>query len=262
MAESTRERILDAALRAYGTDGFAATSLDALAADLGIRKQTILYYFPSKHAVFEAVVDRAASDLVKVFEEEAARGIDGLDQVEAIVKRVFRLAVRQPQLLGLIREVTRPGSLSIDRLSAHTAPIFDRARDFLQREMDAGRMKAQRPRDAPAVALLDRGRGGDRAGSSAGDGDLRLPSQVRSPAAKNSSAFFGLRSSRYSATTSARSAESTRRRRRPKTTSGRRSLAGAATSDPSVGVREERSISCGCEPSRSRGPSGRTGPWR
>ena len=135
MAESTRERILDAALRAYGTDGFAATSLDALAADLGIRKQTILYYFPSKHAVFEAVVDRAASDLVKVFEEEAARGIDGLDQVEAIVKRVFRLAVRRPQLLGLIREVTRPGSLSIDRLSAHTAPIFDRARDFLQREM-------------------------------------------------------------------------------------------------------------------------------
>ncbi|NDH75804.1 MAG: TetR family transcriptional regulator [Actinobacteria bacterium] len=150
MAESTRERILDAALRAYGTDGFAATSLDALAADLGIRKQTILYYFPSKHAVFEAVVDRAASDLVKVFEEEAARGIDGLDQVEAIVKRVFRLAVRQPQLLGLIREVTRPGSLSIDRLSAHTAPIFDRARDFLQREMDAGRM---RPSD-PEMLLL------------------------------------------------------------------------------------------------------------
>ena len=145
MAESTRERILDAALRAYGTDGFAATSLDALAADLGIRKQTILYYFPSKHAVFEAVVDRAASDLVKVFEEEAARGIDGLDQVEAIVKRVFRLAVRRPQLLGLIREVTRPGSLSIDRLSAHTAPIFDRARDFLQREMDAGRMKSSDP---------------------------------------------------------------------------------------------------------------------
>ena len=148
MAESTRERILDAALRAFGTEGFAATSLDALATELGIRKQTILYYFPSKQAIFEAVVDRAASDLVKVFEEQAARDIGGLDQVEAIVKRVFRLAVRRPQLLGL--EVTRPGSLSIDRLSAHTAPIFDRARDFLQREMDAGRM---RPSD-PEMLLL------------------------------------------------------------------------------------------------------------
>ena len=150
MAESTRERILDAALRAFGSEGFAATSLDALATELGIRKQTVLYYFPSKQAIFEAVVDHAASDLVKVFEEQAARGIGGLDQVEAIVKRVFRLAVRRPQLLGLIREVTRPGSLSIDRLSAHTAPIFDRARDFLQREMDAGRM---RPSD-PEMLLL------------------------------------------------------------------------------------------------------------
>ena len=57
MAETTRDRILDAALRAYGTEGFAVTSLDALADQLGIRKQTILYYFPSKHAVFEAVID-------------------------------------------------------------------------------------------------------------------------------------------------------------------------------------------------------------
>ena len=122
-AVPTRDRILDSALRAYGTDGFAATSLDALAAELGIRKQTILYYFPTKQAVFESVIDRDATDLVKVFEQEASRGLTGLDQVEAIVKRVFRLAVRTPELLGLIREVTRPGSLSIDRLADHTAPI-------------------------------------------------------------------------------------------------------------------------------------------
>ena len=107
MAESTRDRILDAALRAYGTEGFAATSLDALAAQLGIRKQTILYYFPSKQAVFEAVIDTAAIDLAKVFEEEASRGLVGLEQVEAIVRRVFRLAVAQPELLGLVREVTQ-----------------------------------------------------------------------------------------------------------------------------------------------------------
>lgn len=145
MAESTRDRILDAALRAYGTEGFAATSLDALAADLGIRKQTILYYFPSKQAVFEAVIDTAAVDLAKVFEEEASRGLVGLDQVEAIVRRVFRLAVAQPELLGLVREVTRPGSLSADRLATQVAPVFDRAREFLQREMDSGHLRSSDP---------------------------------------------------------------------------------------------------------------------
>lgn len=96
MAETTRDRILDAALRAYGTEGFAVTSLDALADQLGIRKQTILYYFPSKHAVFEAVIDAAAIDLATAFEEEASRGLVGLEQVEAIVRRVFDLRSPNP----------------------------------------------------------------------------------------------------------------------------------------------------------------------
>ncbi len=150
MTQPTRDRILDAALRAYGTDGFAATSLDALADQLGIRKQTILYWFPSKQALFEAVIDAAALDLVKLFETEASRGLAGLDQVEAIVGQVFRLAVRRPELLGLVREVTRPGSLSVDRLAQQVAPAFDRARDFLQREMDAGRFH----RSDPTMLLL------------------------------------------------------------------------------------------------------------
>ena len=151
MAEvPTRERILDRALRAYGTDGYSATSLDALADQLGVRKQTILYYFATKQALFDAVVDEAAADLVKVFNEEASRGLTGIGQVEAIVRHVFRLAVRRPDLLGLVREVTRPGSVTAERLAGHVAPMFDRARDFLQREMDAGRL---RPSD-PSMLLL------------------------------------------------------------------------------------------------------------
>lgn len=141
----TRERILDVALAAYGTDGYAATSLDALAEQLGVRKQTILYYYPSKQVLFDAVVDEAAADLVKVFEEEASRGLSGINQVEAIVRHVFRLAVRRPELLGLVREVTRPGSVTADRLAAHVSPTFDRANEFLQREMDAGRLRKSDP---------------------------------------------------------------------------------------------------------------------
>jgi len=150
MIESTQDRILDAALRAYGTHGFAATSLDALAEELGIRKQTILYWFPSKQALFEAVIDAAVVDLAKLFEVEASRGLTGLDQVEAIVGSVFRLAVRRPELLGLVREVTRPGSLSVDRLAEQVTPAFDRARDFLLREMEAGRLH----RSDPTMLLL------------------------------------------------------------------------------------------------------------
>jgi len=150
MTETTRERILDAALRTFGTVGFSATSLDALAVQLGIRKQTILYWFPSKQAVVDAVIDRAAGELVAVFESEAGTGRTGLAQVEAIVRRVFRLAVARPELLGLVREVTRPGSRSTERLRGHTEPLFDRARAYLDREMNAGRIR----RSDPSMLLL------------------------------------------------------------------------------------------------------------
>ena len=150
MVPSTRDRILDAALRAFGREGFAATSLDALADQLGIRKQTILYHFNAKQTLFEAVIDRAAVDLAKLFEDEASRGLTGLTQSEAIVRRVFRLAVARPELLGLVREVTRPGSLSADRLATQVAPAFDRARSFLEREMAGGRLR----RSDPEMLLL------------------------------------------------------------------------------------------------------------
>lgn len=150
MSGSTRDRILAEALRAFGTHGFAATTLDGLADELGIRKQTILYHYSSKQALFEAVIDAAAIDLAKVFEQEASRGLHGFAQVEAIVRRVFRTAAAHPELLGLVREVTRPGSLSADRLATQVAPVVDRALAFLEREMDAGRLR----RSDPTMLLL------------------------------------------------------------------------------------------------------------
>jgi len=150
VARDTRARILEAALGAYGTDGYAATSLDALAQQLGIRKQTILYWFPSKRELFDAVIDEAGEALVMAFDEAAATGRVGFAQVETIVRRVFRIAVRRPELLGLVREVSRPGSLSASRLATRVGPVFERARAFLAGEMDAGRLR----RSDPSMLLL------------------------------------------------------------------------------------------------------------
>ncbi|MGH9102669.1 MAG: helix-turn-helix domain-containing protein, partial [Acidimicrobiales bacterium] len=47
----TADRILDAALASFGARGYEATSLDALAEGLGVRKQSILYWFPSKEVL-------------------------------------------------------------------------------------------------------------------------------------------------------------------------------------------------------------------
>lgn len=142
----TRERILDAALVSFADRGYEATSLDALAAGLGVRKQTILYHFGTKEALLEAVIDASAADLADALERALAKAGPGFQRVEALVKTTFRLAARRPELLGLLREVSRLGPPATTRLMDALDPLIERARSFLEAEMDAGNMRRQDPR--------------------------------------------------------------------------------------------------------------------
>jgi AcrR family transcriptional regulator len=139
----TNERILDAALTSFGTRGYDATSLDDLAQTLGVRKQTILYWFPSKEALLGAVIDQSAAELSAVLERTLDRAGPGWARIEAIVNSVFRLAARRPELLGLVREVSRLGPPASTRLLDALAPLMGRATGFLEAEMRAGRMRRQ-----------------------------------------------------------------------------------------------------------------------
>lgn len=142
----TKDRVLDAALVAFGTHGFDSTSLDQLAAELGVSKQTILYHFPSKNDLLDAVVDRSSAAMAAELEAAIAGADPGFDRIELIVRTVFRLAVRQPELLGLLREVSRLGPPVASRLIGNFEPLVERATGFLQAEMDAGRFRSSDPR--------------------------------------------------------------------------------------------------------------------
>jgi AcrR family transcriptional regulator len=83
---TTRERVLDAALSSFGGTGYDATSLDQLAGDLGIRKQTILYYYPSKAELLDAVIDASSAELAATLEAALADAGPGWDRVEAIIR--------------------------------------------------------------------------------------------------------------------------------------------------------------------------------
>lgn len=140
---STSERILDAALHSFAGKGYEATSLDHLAAGLGIRKQTILYWFPTKDAILAAVVERTAAELAVALEAPFARSREGWGRVDGVVRAVFRLALRRPEVLGLVREVSRLGPPATTSLVGALDPLVQRATVFLEREMAAGRIRQQ-----------------------------------------------------------------------------------------------------------------------
>ncbi len=124
-ARSTRERVLAAALASFASRGYGATSLDAVADGLGVRKQTILYYFPSKEALLAAVIERAAADLDAMLAPVGP--VDGPSRVAAVVDATFRLGTRRPELLALVREVVRLGPPASTQLLEAVRPLLRRA---------------------------------------------------------------------------------------------------------------------------------------
>ncbi|MGI8794319.1 MAG: TetR/AcrR family transcriptional regulator [Acidimicrobiales bacterium] len=143
---NTAQRILDAALVSFGSRGYEATSLDALAAGLGITKQSILYWFPSKEALLQAVIDRSAAEVGSALDEALGQAGDGWDRIDALLKAVFRLAARRPDLFNLLREVTRLGAAAATGMASALEPLIARAAGFLADEMAAGRMRQRDPR--------------------------------------------------------------------------------------------------------------------
>jgi len=141
----TSERILKEATVAFGETGYDATSLDALAGTLDIRKQSILYHYASKELLLEACVKQAIADLSAALDEAIHKSSYGWERVESIVKRVFRLANSRPELLGLLREVTRLGPPVLTYAIDGIRPLLEGATAWLTEEMDAGRVRKSDP---------------------------------------------------------------------------------------------------------------------
>lgn len=61
LTEDKKELILDSAKQIFAKYGYAKTTLDDISAVLGLKKNTLYYYFPSKEAIFNAVLSREAN---------------------------------------------------------------------------------------------------------------------------------------------------------------------------------------------------------
>ena len=62
--EKTRTAIVKAARRIFGECGFAATTMDDVAAGARVAKGAVYHHFPTKEAVFEAVFEQVSLELV------------------------------------------------------------------------------------------------------------------------------------------------------------------------------------------------------
>jgi TetR/AcrR family transcriptional regulator len=154
-ASSTREAILVEARHCFAEHGFEGTSLNDIAAGVGIRRASILHHFHSKQAIYQAVFDRALADWAERI-DWATKQVDW-DELDALdgeswshVDRVLTAAVRwfadNRDFVRLIRhEALADGAhLGVD-LGKALRPWFERAVAYFEREMDAGRLRRHDP---------------------------------------------------------------------------------------------------------------------
>lgn len=131
---TTRDRILAVALGAFAERGVEATSLDSISAEVGVRKQTLLYWFPSKEQLLFGVIDHAVAELGDVLSAAVWGAPSRLDaHVAAVVDATFRLGSSRPELLAVVREVTRLGPPAATHLAHAAEPLVAAAAGSLAR---------------------------------------------------------------------------------------------------------------------------------
>ncbi len=145
---STADRILRSAVSSFAGKGFEATSLDGLARSLGITKQTILHHYGSKELLLDATISHVAAVLAETV-EGALAGRDtatAWSRLERVIRAMFSLTSQNPELVGLVREISRLGSPAIDRLTHALEPLTDRASSFVRGTMVEPATRARDPR--------------------------------------------------------------------------------------------------------------------
>jgi TetR/AcrR family transcriptional regulator len=140
-----RSTLIEEAIRRFGQDGYKGASLDQIAQAVGVRKQTLLYYFPTKDALLEACLSAAGQRLAADLGVALAGAETYWDKAESVLHSVFRLAADWPEFPMFVREAGRLGPDAFDRFAAVIDPLRERAVAFLQKGMDDGEVRKQDP---------------------------------------------------------------------------------------------------------------------
>ena len=95
-----KSRVIDAALKLFAEHGVNGTSLQMIADELGVRKASVYYQFPSKDEIVLAVVEPVFEDLKRLV--KIAEAVDSeVSRREVAISGLVELAVRHRQVTAV-----------------------------------------------------------------------------------------------------------------------------------------------------------------
>lgn len=136
---STRDVILREARNCFANQGFEGTSLNDIAAGVGIRRPSLLHYFPSKEAIYRELLQEALVDWSERIDVARSPDLDGWALIDSVLEASFDFFRLNPEVVRIVRReaLTGESHLGFD-LGTELRPFFLQSVAFFQREMDAG----------------------------------------------------------------------------------------------------------------------------
>lgn len=154
----SRAAILGAAERLFAGSGVDGTRTEAIAAEAGVNKALLYYYFKSKDALYEAVLENHAHEFyqraVAVLNSKAKAS----DLVLAYVGMSFDFIAARPHFPALIQRLSMSGGRPFERLARkYSAPLADRLTAVIERGIHTGEFRRVDPEHAViSLAALTR----------------------------------------------------------------------------------------------------------
>lgn len=138
----TKAQIVAVAMRHFAADGYASTSLNVIADEVGIRRPSVLHHFATKEVLYRAVLEDPFIEWFTLVSDATGDVEPGWPQVEKVVRAAFRFFEERPDFVRLVRrEALDDGPVLAAELMERVRPLFDAARAWLDKQMDAGRLR-------------------------------------------------------------------------------------------------------------------------
>lgn len=138
--KNTRERIIDCAEQVFAENGFGGARIRDISERAGVTGAMIHYYFNSKEELLRAVLTRIVEDLVSLTARVAPEPIPPVIKVELFFRHFFDYASRHKNFTRITSMETGHDNQEffLGLIKNQLRPLYEEARSFLRRGMDAG----------------------------------------------------------------------------------------------------------------------------